>query len=326
MSTWSRLASFAWKLLPKYRLNVAGHWQYSSKNAINAFAFSTSLQVTLLLIANQLTMFYLFIPCSHLASRHLFPVPIGFLLVKQYIKSTLTTYHFAHFHQYFFFAIDISLLIYTSLNGFQFCMFLSIFLVIDIYHYFSIRIINRVLRLMSKISRRELPIRSFFYNILNHMHFLHWHLNYIHIYNYRDIWNVPVFSFLFLSLPLNVVCILLMTNHSIPPIHVLVIFFIASIHLSIIISLLFLMAWQTESMHKTKKYLPPIIQAIKMEDNWRLKLKYADWFCRLVSGKKCGPYIAIIGHMTYHISFNASAKLCNRLINHWSFAFFHCRS
>lgn len=237
----------------------------------------------------------------------MFLVPIGFLLVKQYIKSILATHHFVHFHQYFLFTIDILLLIFTSLNGFQFCMFLAIFLIIDIYHYFTIRIVNRVLRLMSKICHQKLSIRSFFSNILNQMHFLHWHLNYIHIYNYRDIWNVPIFSFLFLSLPINVVCILLMTNHSIPSIHVLVIFFIASLHLSTIICLLFLMAWQTESMHKTKKYLPPIIQAIQMKNNWRLKLKYSDWFCRLVSGKKCGPYIAIIGHLTYHISFNASS-------------------
>lgn len=123
---------------------------------------------------------------------------------------------------------------------------------------------------------------------------------------YKEIWGITLFNYLILSLPLTIICILAIINNINQMFLVISIGIVLVTNTEVIISQLLTMAWQTSTLHKTKKYLPKIIANINFNKHWRLKLRMEDWFHRLNRGKKYGPYVPNIGDITFNKVFDVS--------------------
>lgn len=217
--------------------------------------------------------------------------------------------------------LDLLLLIHNYIMSIQCAMFSSIIIICTIHHYFVIRFVNSTLKNLSQllnfVNEKYLnqinPVyfykkRTKFDLILEQIQIQHFNLCHYYLYTYGELWNYAMFAFIFCSLPFNVICVSALTENHFILENLIFIIFILIIHSIIIILLLLLMAWQTETLYQSMKFLPPIIQWIDLQYNWRLKMKYFKWSNQLhqSSHTKFGPFIALVGNVNYHTVFNVS--------------------
>lgn len=194
----------------------------------------------------------------------------------------------------------------------QAALFAAIILIISTYHFYTTRYINRTLRKLSIRMRFSILLKllpnQYSLRRINKIHFkklkqvfkLHGHLSYIYMISYGEFWSSATFYFFFSSIPFNITCMLALNDKEITTQFVIAILIICSTNSMLILFTLLLMASQTETLHQPRKYLPLIIKQIKFDSNWKFKLKMENWYCRLSSGRKYGPFVANIGHITYY--------------------------
>lgn len=237
----------------------------------------------------------------------------------RYITITLTGFNINNIYTLILFILDLLLLIHNYILSIQCAMFSSIIIICTIHHYFVIRFVNGTLKNLSQlfnflnekylnqINLNQIYFyknRSKFDLILEQVLTQHFNLCHYYLYTYTELWNYAMFAFIFCSLPFNVICVSALTENHFMIDKLILIVFILIVHSVIIVLLLLLMAWQTETLYRSMKFLPPIIQWIDLQYNWRLKIQYFEWFNLLASRTKFGPFIALIGNVNYHTVFN----------------------
>lgn len=224
----------------------------------------------------------------------------------------INAFHFQHYYQYLALLIENLLLIQNYLTAFQIAMVSTVITIMSTYHHYTINFVNRSLEKISLIFKKlsrfnnihyKKSIIRYYCRILHRVKYLHGHVAQIYVFSYREIWSDVVFKFFISSLPLNVLCVISLNNDQLFLQFMLLILLIFFTHSLVLIILLMSMAAQTESLHRSKKYLPIIIPQISFDGHWRLKLQYDDWFNRLNRGKKYGPFMANIGSITYNKAF-----------------------
>lgn len=204
----------------------------------------------------------------------------------------------------------------------QFAMLTTMILIINIYHYFVITFVNSRLRLISSYCSHQTnnqlfpnanSLKTFSINktllmtsALKRIYQIHFNLCNYYNFTYGKLWALAMFAFIICSLPFNVMSILSLNNRTLIIQHIIIITLQIALHASVLLIILITMAWQTETLHRSKKFLVPIVQWINMRTNWRLKLQYCNWYNRITYGPKYGPFITIIGHINYHTVMNVS--------------------
>lgn len=186
-------------------------------------------------------------------------------------------------------------------------MFSSLITVLNIYHHFTIGYVNRTLNQISIICRRKnnqnlnkSQMTNGHCILLKRLQNLHKHLCHYYMIAYGTVWDFTTFLLLLASLPFNVICVLALANDQLSTQLSTAIGLIFLIHSFVVVTTLLTMAYLTETLHCSKKYLLPIIQQINIHEHWRLKLQLDDWFNRLNFGKKYGPFISNIGVITFN--------------------------
>nr|XP_046914518.1 uncharacterized protein LOC124495226 [Dermatophagoides farinae] len=113
--------------------------------------------------------------------------------------------------------------------------------------------------------------------------------------SFQEVWGPFFFIFITFSIPIHVMSLVSLrslSNNSELRLQVYIVFIIHSLILTIGLGIL---AIQTSLLHSVDKYLPAIIPVIK---HTGLKLRYENWFERLMNGKKYGPSFEPIGTIT----------------------------
>ena len=122
---------------------------------------------------------------------------------------------------------------------------------------------------------------------------------------YQEFWSKILFLWFVMLIPFNVFCVLQMkyfNQFSIDGKVMMLIGFLASS--AVLIFVPTGLAFESKRIYQPKRYLVPIVQRLREPYALRLKLKYDDWFNRLLWGRKYGPTIFSIGPVTYHTVFN----------------------
>lgn len=182
-------------------------------------------------------------------------------------------------------------------------------------HFHSMKFINNKLKLFSQLSneKTKLLFSSIDWNsnanILYKLQFLHKIQSLKILFAFDKIWAFFWSLHLAIGIPFNVVCILNINNEKMDRKHTIIFLMIIVIHVSVISQSLFIMAWVTKTFHSHQKYLPATIFRIDYKKTPRLKFLYYDWFHRLISGKKYGPFISTIGNINYITVINVSFLL-----------------
>lgn len=227
----------------------------------------------------------------------------------RYTSYIINVYPLNHYYQYVILLLENLLLMNYYAITIQMGMISSTMLIINIYHKYTIVLVNHTLKQLSMMVRnnqnKSIPYKQTFNrsqmmkqeNIFKKIYQMHSFLCNLYMKLFDTVWGDFLYHFLILSLPLNVMCILALRLKN-NQVYVIISFSLILISNAIIIILvLLIMAWETETLHQTKKYLPKIIKQIR---NIRLKLQYNNWYYRLSTRKKYGPYITNIGPMTYN--------------------------
>nr|XP_046916647.1 uncharacterized protein LOC124497084 [Dermatophagoides farinae] len=163
---------------------------------------------------------------------------------------------------------------------------------------------------------------------LNMIHYEHGLACNVYIYLYNQLlWANVLLGFILISIPFNIICVSALLVKDLIWLQVLMTYTAITIHSILILGLLFRLAKQNVILHKAKYYLIPIIQAInciKFQNDqriiksnktttttttidlntFRLKLKIEQQYQRLTWGPKYGPFVAIMGTVTYAFIFN----------------------
>lgn len=182
-----------------------------------------------------------------------------------------------------------------------------------IYHYFTFQFINGTLAKLSKACKIMVDLNlnnNFKLNetislLLKRIHLIHCYICFYEQYSFSELWSIAMFAFIIGGLPFHVICVISLTQNMILELRILLIIILIIISIMIIVDLM-LLAWKTETIHQSKKYLVPIIQWIKFNDDWNFKFQCANWFYRMTCGPKSGPFVFLIGHLTYDTVFNVS--------------------
>lgn len=238
----------------------------------------------------------------------------SFLVIKFILFMTALENYFA--------LIDILFLFLNYLAALQFA-FLNIAIVdtFAIYHYFTFNFINQTLDKLSRTCTRinhlilqndkfktklkRIELKQMW--LIKKIYLLHFYFLFAYQYTFTKLWCYGIFAFIIGSLPCHVICVLSLKREILIEYRILIILFLLLLSFLIIVDLCVL-AWETETIHQSKKYLIPIIQYINFIKYWRLKLQYDNWFYRMTYGKKSGPTVFILGHVTYDTVLNVSAK------------------
>lgn len=242
-------------------------------------------------------------------------------LSSNYLKNSFNQFQLDHFYQYCLLIMDLILMGHNYIEAVQLAMFSSIMAVMGEYHRYTILYIIKNLKLYASVFwRQQLPSKYSTlkllknqYRILHRLHNLHSYLCKIYMIMFGDLWSTRLFVFIISSIPFNIICLLALYHNDFS-INLLPIILIAIINLIIIISTLLIMASQTETLHQSSKFIPNIVTNIHFDDHWRLKLMYDQWFYRLVTGKKYGPFVANIGQITYYKVLEVSRTNLNKKI------------
>lgn len=237
------------------------------------------------------------------------------MAVYRYTTITLNAFRIDHFYQYFLLLMDIILLMHNYITIVQMGMFSTTMIIITIYHRYTIDYVNRKFDKIASVIKNKnllhlknnetlwnskLIISSYYIISIKHLFNLHGHICRIYMECYKEVWGITLYNYLILSLPYTIICILAITNNINQVFLVISIGIVFVTNTEVIISQLLTMAWQTKTLHETKKYLPGIIPHISFNKHWRLKLQIEDWFNRLNRGKKYGPYVPNIGDITFN--------------------------
>lgn len=176
---------------------------------------------------------------------------------------------------------------------------------LNYYHNFLIKYINSSLEKFCKYSKKEFVYNlTDYYCLLKKVENLHkYQCGYLLIC-FAELWAFAGFLYLVISIPFNVICVLNWNNGKITQQQQIIVLMIIMIQISVMFYSFISWAWMSETLHCQRKYLPTIVFAIKK--NIRLKLSYLDWFIRLNSGKKYGPFIFTIGNINYNTVLNVS--------------------
>lgn len=201
----------------------------------------------------------------------------------------------------------------------QVAMLTTLIIIYTIYHYFTIEyIIKTLIKLSVRFRYRtllniiqnkisNLKLTKIEYLTLNRILYLHSFLCQTYMYIYKELWGLGMFYFFLSSIPFSVICLLLINNKDIMSQFLLTIICIFFINSMVIIMAMVNIAFETETLHQPRKYLPSIIQQICFNKYCRLKLRVEDLFYRLTFGTKYGPFIANFGPLTYNFVLQVSA-------------------
>lgn len=202
-------------------------------------------------------------------------------------------------------------------------MFTTLILVYTIYHYFTIRYIRKILKklsirfryrtMMNLLRNRimDLKLTKVEYLALNRILYLHGFLCQTYMHMYAEVWGLGMFYFFLSSIPFSVICLLLINNKDLILQFSITIIFIFYTNSMVIVIVMITIAFETETLHSLKKFLPSIIQQISFDKYCRLKLRLEDLFYRLHFGRKYGPYIANFGNITYNIVLQVGHSIIN---------------
>lgn len=226
--------------------------------------------------------------------------------------------------------IDLMLIYHNNMLAMQCAIFSSLILLVNIYHFHLISFINNQLDQLSMFCKKQLLLMAIkhsqtinAYNqpttyhshlsLLKQIRFLHLNLAKFYLVAY-PLYSKLMFFFLICSLPFNAICLLSLSNDRINIQHLIAVVVVITLHASTLLTMLFTLAWQTETLHQSKKFLFPIVQWINIKVDWRLKLQFSNWFGQVISNPKYGPYIFIIGNIHYNSIMNVS-----QINNNWHF-------
>lgn len=205
----------------------------------------------------------------------------------------------------------------------QCVMLVELNFLLCICHWHEIRNINQILARISKICKRQTYLQLFQQNYMNQFGSVqlfimvisriqrrHHLLCSLYHSSFRESWNNILYAFLLISLPFNIMCLLgLINSTGTNEYYNLMCFLIFITHSMIMLSILLILSWQTETLHQSKRYLVPIVQWITMKPYFRLKYCYSDWFNRLLFGTKYGPTITVVGELSYNLVFKVNFEL-----------------
>lgn len=228
--------------------------------------------------------------------------------IYRYTSYVLNVFAFNHYYQYVALLVENLLLVNYYAITVQCGMISSVMLIINVYHKYTIFSVNHTLKQLSIVVSNNSEKFFLYHQMFNRSQMMKqenvfrkikkMHSFLCNLYMKLFVrWGDFLFYFLILSLPLSVMCILALRMKNNHLNEIISFGLILVSHSSILILILFIMAWETETLHQTRKYLPKIIKQIR---NIRLKLQYNDWYYRLSTRKKYGPFITNIGPMTYN--------------------------
>lgn len=120
---------------------------------------------------------------------------------------------------------------------------------------------------------------------------------------YKQLWSNVLTTFLFISIPLNVVANMAIILKHLKWMDLLIVYLISAMNSIIMIMTMLKAARLTQEMHKPENHLVPIVKFLKRANQFRLKLRYDEWYHTMTSGKFYGPFISSLGPITYKLAF-----------------------
>lgn len=234
---------------------------------------------------------------------HVIAFPIMCLLFAQYYRGLAEQFHMNRWYNKIWFAIEVITLtdaVYTSVE----CGLLGagMELIIGAFHYFLINKWNpslKSIRIQMNAINTSQRRRCQMNRELSKIHRDHGRLSKIYRKAFSEAWGSILLVYLMISIPMNVSIILLLRSGILETFEYMSGFVGIVVHTIITMVLIVPMCFEVETLHQTKKDLPAIVPNIR---HIRLKLKYDDWYGRLIHGPKYGPVIATLGSITYKMA------------------------
>ena len=150
--------------------------------------------------------------------------------------------------------------------------------------------------------------RKWTYSQLVDIHQMHGQLCRYFLIIHDEYWSDILLVLFLIFIPFNVFCVLQIRYFNQMSIDGKAMILLGlSISTSTLIIIPTALAFESKRIYEPKRYLVPIVQRLREPYALRMKLKYDDWFNRLLWGRKYGPTIFSIGPVTYHTVFN----VCN---------------
>lgn len=229
-----------------------------------------------------------------------------------YFIVTLNHFNINNNFKCIFIILDILYILHNYILSIQYAILNAYIVEQCCYHKYLFKFINNTLKKYYQYSKSDNSMDrmvKYKFKLLHKVEYLHKYQCLYHLITFGQLWAYVGFIYLLVTIPFNVICILNLNNEKISNRHVTIILLMLIIQASILIYTLLSGALMSKLLLGQKKYLPTVIFGIDVKRNLRLKLRYFDWFIRLTSGKKYGPFIFVIGHVNYRTVVEVSGKL-----------------